>query len=586
MKVEIVLSDIVEGLLANQIQLVLNDAEKRQVSDEFVRTWLANFRDVAYDIDDVLDEFGYNILQQKTINESLNGLKDEIASFDLRVEFVNSSIPEISLKKDIDSFLDDPENVAQIMETPPQYELKELSESDCWSLFKKRAFANKRLLPQELVKIGMEIAKKCRRVPWALRVLGGTIDGFTKLRTLVSDNVEFGNMLSHFRCLRVLKLIGYKYGAIDSIGELIGELIHLRLLNISSTQIGELPKSISKLYNLQTLIIKDCEFEEYLELPEDLSNLINLRHIDIDPDSIWKIPKDMGRLTCLQTLPFFYVDQDEGRQIKELGCLNQLRGELDIYNLEYVRDKEEARSANLATKAKIYKLGFYWNEDRENDYNDEEVLEGLQPHQNLKSLTIKWYQGKKFPSWMLTSRDPGVEEWKDAEELTTGEGEVFPCLEELTIKYCPNLNSIPDLRGLHSLTQLTLQIFGLLGSAYFGCRCLNVSLSSLQLNMLANLNSLPDKIQRFTALKELHIEGFDVMEALPEWLGNFSSLQSLSLSKCKNLMDLSTVEAMRSLAKLDIVSCPKLKERYAKGSGAESSKIAHIQDITIDGERY
>ena len=234
-EVEIVLSDIVEGLLAKlrsivtkhmssewdfneglidllasltQIQLLLNDTEKRQVIDGCVRMWLTNFGDVAYDIDDALDEFGYNILQQKvqtpnqmkekvcssyplsnhvvfpfnmankvkTINKSLNGLKDEIASFDLRVEFVNSvnSIPEINLKKEIDSFLDDHENMAQIMETPPQYELNELSESDCWSLFKKRAIANKRL-PKELVKIGMEIAKKCRRVSWALRVLGGTM---------------------------------------------------------------------------------------------------------------------------------------------------------------------------------------------------------------------------------------------------------------------------------------------------------------------------------------------------------------------------------------------------------------------------
>jgi hypothetical protein len=49
-----------------------------------------------------------------------------------------------------------------------------------------------------------------------------------------------------------------------------------------------------------------------------------------------------------------------------------------------------------------------------------------------------------------------LEEWKDAEELTTGEGEVFPCLEEFTIKYCSNLKSIPDLRGLHSLTQLVI----------------------------------------------------------------------------------------------------------------------------------
>ena len=53
-----------------QIQLVLNDVEKRQVSDEFLRIWLAKLRYVAYDIDDVLDEFGYNILQQKVLNYS------------------------------------------------------------------------------------------------------------------------------------------------------------------------------------------------------------------------------------------------------------------------------------------------------------------------------------------------------------------------------------------------------------------------------------------------------------------------------------------------------------------------------------
>lgn len=50
-------------ILLTHIQLVLNDVEKRQVSDEFLRSWLAKLRDVAYDIDDVLDEFGYKILQ-------------------------------------------------------------------------------------------------------------------------------------------------------------------------------------------------------------------------------------------------------------------------------------------------------------------------------------------------------------------------------------------------------------------------------------------------------------------------------------------------------------------------------------------
>ena len=193
-------------ILLTQIQLVLNDVEKRQVSDEFLRSWSAKLRDVAYDIDDVLDEFGYKILQQKvlssyllsnrivsplnmaenikTINESLNILKDDIASYDLRAEFVNS-IPEISFNTEIDSFLDSKVNqnvgnniveatycdsVTETTETLPQYELIEY---DCWSIFKKRASTNERLLTLDLEKIGKEIVKKCKRVPWAARFLGG-----------------------------------------------------------------------------------------------------------------------------------------------------------------------------------------------------------------------------------------------------------------------------------------------------------------------------------------------------------------------------------------------------------------------------
>ncbi|XP_065634950.1 putative disease resistance protein RGA3 [Quercus suber] len=78
---------------------------------------------------------------------------------------------------------------------------------------------------------------------------------FKKLRTLISKNFDFEDMLSNFKFLRVLKLSEDR----DSIMELpdsIEQLIHLRLLHISHTQIEELPKSITKLYNLQTLRIE------------------------------------------------------------------------------------------------------------------------------------------------------------------------------------------------------------------------------------------------------------------------------------------------------------------------------------------
>ena len=133
------------------------------------------------------------------------------------------------------------------------------------------------------------------------------------------------------------------------------------------------------------------------------------------------------------------------------------------------------------------------------------MLEGLHPHQNLKSLTIRGFGGKKFPSWMslfdnliwiylfkcnkceqvptlghlpclkaLEMREMNdvicigvefygtcsnvlfpklrtltircmweLEEWKDALEEVTSAHVVFPCLEELTIENCSQLRSAP-----------------------------------------------------------------------------------------------------------------------------------------------
>ena len=671
-------------------------------------------------------------------------------------------------------------------------------------------------------------------------------DHVRRLRTLVSNTAVFGNILSNFKCLRVLKLSGF---SIIELSESIGQLIHLRLLHISCPNIKALPKSITKLYNLQTLNIRDCYGVK--ELPKDLKNLVNLRSICVKSSVyMWSLLKDIGQLKCLQTFPSFFVRQDTGRRIEELGQLNQLRGVLGIMDLENVRDKEEARSANLAKKAKIDMLGFYWDYSRNrrevNYHNEEDVFEGLQPHQNLKSLYISGFGGKKFPSWMLRSCDAkdamslfdnlieinfdgcteceevptlghlpclkflriegmdkvtciGVkfytmfsddnyrnaffpalrklklknlkclEEWQDVMEVTAARF-VFPCLEELTIKDCPQLMSapsyflslnklkiggvcstifekicsklttrmsldissvselsflpkqiictslhslkiekcgelshipvtlhdfnsletlevkgcpklmsfpsiqgaasllrhlaiscgdevlptglqfctslldlsindcpnlilIPDLQEFRFLTQLEIsgcpnlkfipdigKVGSLIQLDIFKCQkltCLpqwlwNCCLNSLsiggfceELDVFSNpssihaslkylkylylygwaqLNSIPDEIQRFSAIFKLSIREFDGIEALPEWLGDVSSLQWLELYRCKNLMYLPTKQAIQHLIQLDINDCPKLKERCTKISGAEWSKISHIPQLFIDDE--
>ena len=179
-------------------------------------------------------------------------------------------------------------------------------------------------------------------------------DHVRRLRTLVSNANVFGNMLSNFECLRVLRLSG---SSIIELSESIGRLIHLRFLRISCPNIKVLPKSIAKLYNLQTLNVRDCY--RLNELPKDLKNLVSLRYIVLNNivDTVCLL-KDIGQWKCLQRFPDFFVSQNADRRIEELGQLNQLRGILNIMDLENVRDKEEARRANLAEKAKIDELGF------------------------------------------------------------------------------------------------------------------------------------------------------------------------------------------------------------------------------------
>ena len=152
-------------------------------------------------------------------------------------------------------------------------------------------------------------------------------------------------------------------------------------------------------------------------------------------------------------------------------------------------------------------------------------------------------------------------------------------LMEFRIFDCYNLKSIPDLRELHSFTHLCivsckkfmrlpdeLKCVTRLKSLVIGRFCeeldafpslssiqhLHMSLDRLILAGWEKLNSLPDEIQCFTYLKHLCIYGFDGLEALPEWLCNFSSLQILKLRHCKKLMYLPTSQAMQHLTKLEL----------------------------------
>ncbi|XP_028117282.1 disease resistance protein RGA2-like [Camellia sinensis] len=111
-----------------------------------------------------------------------------------------------------------------------------------------------------------------------------------------------------------------------------------------------------------------------------------------------------------------------------------------------------------------------------------------------------------------------------------------------------------------------------------------ISLVSLTLHGWKKLKYLPDQLQHLTTLRHLSLSNIHGMEALPEWLGNLSSLYSLELVCCMDLMNLPTMEAMQRLTNLHyltIYNCPLLYERCAWDSGQERHKIAHIPKIRM-----
>ncbi|GKV02261.1 hypothetical protein SLEP1_g14718 [Rubroshorea leprosula] len=118
----------------------------------------------------------------------------------------------------------------------------------------------------------------------------------------------------------------------------------------------------------------------------------------------------------------------------------------------------------------------------------------------------------------------------------------FHLLTSLSILRCEKVRSISEeyLSGLNSLKNVEmgpfwseLEEFPGLGLTSIPHR--NISIETLFLDGWDKIKSLPHQLQHFTALRELQIRNFNGVEAFPEWLGDLSSLVSLSICSCNKL---------------------------------------------------
>ncbi|KAG6679192.1 hypothetical protein I3842_14G118400 [Carya illinoinensis] len=311
------------------------------------------------------------------------------------------------------------------------------------------------------------------------------------------------DLLPMLSCLRVLSLSNYEN--LCDLPESIGKITQLRYLDISNTAIRRLPDSLCKLYNLRTLKFSDCSYLK--ALPRDMQKLVNLRHLDLTGTRcIMEMPTHMGKLKCLRTLTKFVVSKRTGCSIRELGKLANLRGALSILDLENVESSTDVQGACLGNKMDLIELALNWKAGSNTEISKSQrdvVLNGLQPHKNLKSLTINGYMGESFPNWVGDHS--------------------FPYVTSIHLENCKYCCSLPALGQLPSLQNLSIVGFDgivAVGEEFYG-------------------STGSSSIKPFGALKVLKFEGMLNWEKWSSFgdenEGAFHRLGKLYIRRCSKL---------------------------------------------------
>ncbi|KAK8665368.1 hypothetical protein V6N13_005537 [Hibiscus sabdariffa] len=334
--------------------------------------------------------------------------------------------------------------------------------------------------------------------------------------------------------LRVLSLAGYKN--IKDLPEEVGNLKHLRNLDLSETSIKRLPNSLTTLYNLQTLTLWGCS--ELIELPEDMRRLVNMHCLDIRGTYLARMPKGLGELKDLQILTDYVLCGHNGSRINELGKLKHLHGKLAISGLETVATMD-AKDANLADKTNLKKLKLIWGKNNDCDSkHDREVLEQLEPHLNLEGLVIRGYNGTRFPEWVGHSS--------------------FSNMVSLCLRNCRFCQSLPPL-GQSSFLKY-LSISGFSGVVRVGD----------ELYGNGHTSDIP--------FGSLEILSFEKMSEWEEWYSccdeAFPLLQDLRISDCPKLT--------KSLPK-DLPSLKRLEIRRCGNLGGVLPRAPSVCEVELDG---
>ncbi|RXI06046.1 hypothetical protein DVH24_018088 [Malus domestica] len=519
--------------------------------------------------------------------------------------------------------------VASITETMPRCDLESLSLEDCWSIIKSVALPNNAApLDPAQEQIGRDIAEKCAGVPLAAKVLGSlmrskhsrsewssileseiwqlpnTRDKIMSVLKLSFDNLKSLSLKQCFAYCSIFKK-DFEIERDDLVQLWMAQGYLISSRTMSMEDIG------NEYFNilLQNSLFQDAIEDKYGVITK--CKMHDLVH-DLAEEKlkIFSCPK--LRCTSIQSLPSLLdlvivrCTTLEG-DLSLNGCtslrkliINYCNGFTSILSglhsctslrTLYISDCRNLRTLSghgLQTPVSLEKMVICVCPN----------LEAIPSLDNLTSLTelIIWRCDglTSLPSGLASCTSLTklrVDSCGNLISLADHNVSSLQSLSRLELNDCGKLQYLP--KGLHSLSRLEELRIGAFCQELDSFPDFQVPSKLKKVTLfgssMSKLKSLPQQIQHSASLTELTIWRFDGLEALPEWLGNLTSLTKLKIVFCENLMYLPTVEAMQRLTKLhdlEIGWCPRLSERCDKDSGPEWPKISHIPDLRVMTEPF
>ncbi|XP_016492709.2 putative late blight resistance protein homolog R1B-12 [Nicotiana tabacum] len=300
----------------------------------------------------------------------------------------------------------------------------------------------------------------------------------SNVRSLLFNVIDPGNFLwprdisfifNSFKLVKVLNLESFNIGG--TFPSEIQSLIHLRYF-AAQTDGNSIPSSISKLWNLETFVVKGLGVE--VILPSSLLKMVKLRHIHVKDRASFSLYENMGEsladsqldnLETFSTPHLFYGEDTEMilrkmPKLRKLSCIFSgtfgyskiVTGKCVLFpRLEFLSHLESLKLVSNSCPAKLPHVFSFPSRLRELTlskfrlpWNQISTIAEL-PNLEILKLFLRAFEGdewevkdSEFPELKyLELDDLNITQWSVSEDA-------FPMLEHFVLKKCKQLKEIPS----------------------------------------------------------------------------------------------------------------------------------------------